>query len=167
MKKRKGEKWQNILQKALPFSFEVLITTDDLHLQEMTSVPRRDAPGFLWPVHGCEIRQNSGPRLLKSCKEIFHQQLASVHTSVEDAPASMTSSKNQIDPGSRSQCSGHLCSTQRLPVTAEGPPSAVRKPTPKTCLPPPSGWLWPSSVVLVHRFEALFIRSQGAQTQEV
>lgn len=90
---------------------------NDLHLQEMTSVPRRDAPSFLWPVHGCEIRQNSGPRLLKSCQRIFHQQLASVHTRIEDAPASVTSSKNQIHTGSRSQSS-----TQLLPVTAEGPP---------------------------------------------
>ena len=118
----RGKELQNILQKALPFYFEVLITTDDLRLQEMTSVPRRDAPGFLSPGHGCEIRQNSGPRLLKSCKKIFHQQLASVHTSVEDAPASVTSSKNQIDTGSHSQCSWHLCSTQLLPVTAEGLP---------------------------------------------
>ena len=44
---RGGVKLQNILQKALPFYFKVLITTDDLHLQEMASVPRRDAPSFL------------------------------------------------------------------------------------------------------------------------
>ena len=44
---RGGGELQNILQKALPFYFKVLITTDDLHLQEMASVPRRDAPSFL------------------------------------------------------------------------------------------------------------------------
>lgn len=42
-----GGKMTEHSSEGTSFSFEVLITTDDLHLQEMTSVPRRDAPGFL------------------------------------------------------------------------------------------------------------------------
>ena len=39
--------------------------------KETASVPGRDAPSLLWPVHGHEIRQNAGPRFLKSQKKII------------------------------------------------------------------------------------------------